>query len=282
MTKKQTIMLAMAGAAILAGAKAQAQFSYSSGDLLLDFRPTSTSSPNPDLTIDLGNVSTFVAGPLTSGYFAESLLTGTFGGAANVNFSALASGSASPSNIGPYAHNSVIATVAATSSQPSTPSAATATNPRNHSLSGTANVIDSIGSGPTSPANVISSTANTATVAQSTQVSYTSEVLDSTGNADLGAGGTATLPFNPENTQTGSGSIFSDLFAINNKSSGAATYLGFFTFQSSGEVDFTTPGGVTTDLDPTAVVPEPSTYGMIAGFGVLALALRRQIRSLAA
>jgi hypothetical protein len=52
---------------------------------------------------------------------------------------------------------------------------------------------------------------------------------------------------------------------------GSDTYEGYFTFQTDGEVDFTTAAVV--------AVPEPATYGLLAGAGLLAVAKRRQFRS---
>jgi hypothetical protein len=60
MTKKQTLGLAAAVAALLAGSQAQAQFTFANGDLLLNFRDVS-STGDADVTVDVGNVNTFVS-----------------------------------------------------------------------------------------------------------------------------------------------------------------------------------------------------------------------------
>jgi hypothetical protein len=67
-------------------------------------------------------------------------------------------------------------------------------------------------------------------------------------------------------TGTPGDSIVSDLFEY---SAGQVTYVGDFTFNSDGTVDFSTA--------PSAV-PEPSTYGLIAASGLLLLSFRNQVR----
>jgi hypothetical protein len=54
----------------------------------------------------------------------------------------------------------------------------------------------------------------------------------------------------------------------------AETELGYFSFYGDGEITYTEQNEI-----PTAV-PEPSTYGLLAGLGLLAVSLRRQFRLL--
>src|SRR5580692_3573910 len=66
MNRKQTIMLALSGAALMAGSQAQAQNVYNNEDLLLDFRNYTDAIASPpiasdNVSIDLGNVNTFVS-----------------------------------------------------------------------------------------------------------------------------------------------------------------------------------------------------------------------------
>jgi hypothetical protein len=80
---------------------------------------------------------------------------------------------------------------------------------------------------------------------------------------------------NIESLQSGSGDVYSALWAVPSTQANASdTYEGYFTFKSDGEVDFTAAG--------LSAVPEPSTYGLIAGLGLLGLAFRRQLRSVIA
>jgi hypothetical protein len=70
----------------------------------------------------------------------------------------------------------------------------------------------------------------------------------------------------------GTGSKIYSLLWEYNENSGVDTYLGYFTFNGANdELDFTST---------VAAVPEPSTYGLLAASGLLALALRRQFGSL--
>jgi hypothetical protein len=57
------------------------------------------------------------------------------------------------------------------------------------------------------------------------------------------------------------------LWSVDDKTTLAKTLLGTFALDGSGTLTFT-----------ATAVPEPSTYGLFAGLGVLALSLRRQLR----
>jgi hypothetical protein len=64
--------------------------------------------------------------------------------------------------------------------------------------------------------------------------------------------------------------IVSDLFEYNGTgAAGGSVYEGDFTFNTDGSLDFTTP---------TTAVPEPTTYGILAAGGLLALSLGKQLR----
>jgi hypothetical protein len=73
---------------------------------------------------------------------------------------------------------------------------------------------------------------------------------------------------NTTSSSFASGSIRSDLFEYDgNGSSSKAVYQGDFTFNSDGTLDYTFA---------SSAVPEPSTYGIFAASGLLALSMRRQ------
>ena len=59
MNKKQTLMVVLTGAALVAISQAQAQTAYQDDDLLLNFRSLSSGVP-PNVTVDEGNINTFV------------------------------------------------------------------------------------------------------------------------------------------------------------------------------------------------------------------------------
>ena len=107
MKNKQSILIAAAGAALAAALPAQAgQLNYQNEDLLLDFRNTGDLSA-ADVTVDLGQVSTFLnltaATALDTtanhGYtplFNETELINAFGGSLEgVGFTVVATDSAS-------------------------------------------------------------------------------------------------------------------------------------------------------------------------------------------
>jgi hypothetical protein len=75
-------------------------------------------------------------------------------------------------------------------------------------------------------------------------------------------------------SQIGGGLIYEDLWrATKSGTTMAWTYTGFLTFDTTGSSDSLTftPQGL-------VAVPEPSTFGLFGGAGVLALAMRRQFR----
>ncbi len=70
------------------------------------------------------------------------------------------------------------------------------------------------------------------------------------------------------------GAIYEALWTTPATGQGTPAYDGYFSFLPDGEVDFSE--------GTLSAVPEPSTYGLIAAAGLLALAFRRQLRSLTA
>jgi hypothetical protein len=85
------------------------------------------------------------------------------------------------------------------------------------------------------------------------------------------------ISINPESTIAGS-TIVEDLYQDTRSGSlgqSGWTYDGYFT------LTFTGPSSETLTFTPASFVPvpEPATYGLIAGFGLLALSFRRQFLS---
>jgi hypothetical protein len=74
---------------------------------------------------------------------------------------------------------------------------------------------------------------------------------------------------NPVSTIDSSGTILEDLWEV--APSGIDTYEGYFTFNYSGD-------SLTFTSADVSAVPEPTTYGMLAGAGLLLVSFRNQFR----
>lgn len=274
MNKKQTLMVVLTGAALVAISQAQAQTAYQDDDLLLNFRSLSSGVP-PNVTVDEGNINTFVtsvgyentvdlAG--AGGQFTAAGLLGAFGSgypssSKQIGFSAAAEDPAGSTLwltrviSAPHANG---AGLKVSAQQTADVQSATVTT------------IQSIGAGYTSDGAQLGA-GNASEVPNADPNSYATQGvgIDSTLNFQnqtitAGAGGPI------EGIQTGS-TIYEALWEVPTLDSGLGdTYEGYFTFASNGDVQF------------TSAVPEPSTYVLIAGGVLLALAFRRQLRSLAA
>ena len=273
----KSIMLAVAGAALLAASQAKAQLSpaYSQGDLLLDFRNTTSTTP-ADVTVDLGSISTFITltgttdlDPASGGTFTAAELTSLYGAnLTGVGFTAVAD----------TANNLFLTRTQSTTSAPTTKSAEL-TGPQFSTFSTAVNNIGlGASGGNVTTANSLDSGNRIVSVSSGQTDSYQSQGTYNSGNTInynnsvntvSGAGGSM------ENVGNGTSATYSALWEQTpGLPSGTDVYLGYFTFDTDGEVDFTS-----INASP---VPEPSTYGLIAGLGLLALIFRRQFRSLTA
>jgi hypothetical protein len=296
MKKNQTIMLALAGAMFVVAPRTFAQITYNNEDLLLNFRSITTQS-DPNVTVDLGNVNTFVStvaalpggtAVLDSGTgFTASLstgfsyagLTGAVGTPASgnvVGFSAEAADSTgsgllfltraqTTGTLTPPTHVSF--------QQSLTAQANTATAIHGIGLEASAN--PSLSPVPT-VTTLAGSSANAVSYKSSDPQSYQTEGQASVGNPNsISFGGSQNIQTGAggliESTVNGSGNVYEALWEVPVTGTGSDVYEGFFTFQTDGEIDFTTAA--------VAAVPEPSTYGILAGLGLLAVSVRRQFRS---
>jgi hypothetical protein len=293
MTKKTSILIAMAGAALVAASQAQAQTTaYSQGDLLVNLRNPSSSSV-PDFVVDLGAASGYNAStPLTvldssttalwaggaiSGFTDAQLQTaGTFGGLPSSG-NVIGMSAAADTKTG-NGGNSIVnywLTTPLSAAPTSTPTSSALE--LSISTAGTlVTAINNIGagfSGGASPASDFTSLgAHDGTVVQGDTDSYQKNAADTSslhsGEIDYNALEGQGI----ESTQNGSAAIYEALWDVQSKGNGqlSQTYEGWFTYYPDDEITFN--GGV-------SAVPEPSTYGLVAGLSLLALALRRQFRS---
>jgi len=272
-------MLAMTGAALVLASQAQAAnptTTYSADDLLLNFRNPANITGN-DLEVDLGPVSSLTSGVVATSALVEGVY-GTISTGNTVGMSATAA-AASGTTGELWMTRTDDAADAALNKAPSTyiaPGQANFTTQNPIAVK-----IGNIGTGYNG-GTAVSGFANAATVpgvASTSSFSYQGQAEQNTGT------GTATINFASENiaaskggviesAQNGSGNVYEALWDIPaNDVGGAPVYDGFFTFKADGEVDYT---------QAPSAVPEPATYGMFAGIGLAALAMRRQIRSLIA
>jgi hypothetical protein len=279
MNKKQTMLAAVAGVAVMAALQTQAQsFSYTDGseDILLNFH---SGTAGNDLVVDINtynslglnvnNIANFSGQVL-----ASSLVTGEYGTPSTGTPVGFSAGAADSGNTD---------TMWLTRAQSGTTQGTASSQPSSIAASYINSDIDAIGDGGANQRS--SSPANGAAVVPSTATdSYQSQAQNGLGSGlsvygfggrlgVAGAVGSATASF--DSIQNGSGNVYEGLWETPySGQSESSTYLGYFTFQKDGEVDF-------NGADVSAV-PEPSTYGLIAGIGLLALAFRRQLRSVVA
>jgi hypothetical protein len=307
MTKQQTMMIAMAGAALVAATQAQAQFQYNNEDLLLNVRDVSNPTTYSDLTIDLGNVTTLTSLPgttvldtdagaatgtwsTTAGYtpvFSAGDMEGNLGGGwkstKTTGFTVTGANAGGNANNGLGPNTVFLATPTGT-----TQSAGTAF--QQISAQGSlANVLGSIGT---------QAAAGTSASSPGIDDYYlgNSPATDVLTSHEVSTYSSATGSFQEEGQQSPSvpgiinfGSLVGQAVETQISAGGATEYatlydipqtgqaeteLGYFSFYGDGEITYTEQNEI-----PTAV-PEPSTYGLLAGLGLLAVSLRRQFRLL--
>jgi hypothetical protein len=246
----------------LSASAARAQtFTSSPQDLMLDFRQVVNGAPgSTDLTIDVGNAANYrgIATPFTVSINAANI-TGTYGSLNNLLWSVV--GAAYPSTA--PNPNSVPANTLWVTAARDPLNLNTQTSPwvskSAFSQGGAAALITGIPTGAASAGTALSSSA--ATVPDGNSVSYHSYVTDN-GNLQ------GKFQGNIENS-TGaafSGSSRSDLYELQPASGNPnGVYLGYFDLTSAGVLTF-------------VPVPESSTYGIMAGAGLLLVLVRHQFR----
>ncbi len=281
---KKSIALAAAGISLLAATQAQAQFAYTQGDLMLNFREVNGAAQGAfNVTLNLGNAATFASANanqvLAINQFDSTWLTGAtasgnagFGDLNNVRWSSTASLAAA--GLGAD-NNHIWATKARTSNLSTDGSTAgvAGSTPwlrRTETQQGGAGQrINSVGVG----ANAIG--ADFGADATRTDSSSAQSYLGIAGTTGAYNVGGATTYFGTTSTEANTGtsfigSSFLDLYD-SPFGSGNSTYLGYFELQADGDLFF-------YGAQYSSVVPEPTTYAMLSGLGLLALALRRNFR----
>ncbi len=238
----KTAALAALGVAMGTTAKAQ----YNANDLILGF--TKTGAAN-DYVIDLGNANTTVGvGGSTvhdlSGDFSLATLSAQFGG---LNGASMGVAGGNGATAGRDLYYTELRGALGTPPVPgSTAPGSLASTP----IANGANDVSAVANG------LPLSAGQSATPAQGNASSWSTAVVNF--GIDTGR--------NPMSQANGS-LIYEDLYR--GTPNGAFAYDGFFTLDTSGS-------GSLTFTPAATAVPEPSTYGMLAGAGLLALSLRRQ------
>jgi hypothetical protein len=283
MHKRQSLMFALAGIALMAASQAQAQFNYSDGDLLLNFRDPSSPTTVADVTVNLGPITTFstltgttiLNNGANNGYtplFTASELAAAFSSSTTVGFTAAA------------ANNATGATwvTRAEPSGPGTQGTSTGTMG-----AGNASSVDSslnnIGLGAEGMNGTIVTSLDPS--GQIVQVG-SGQSLSYQGSATA-TGVPSVITYIGESTATGSlestattGSsgttVYSALWDVPEspgRTPAPDIYLGYFTFNGANDqVSFTSVNAV----------PEPPAYVLLALTAGVALAFRRQMRALIA
>jgi hypothetical protein len=272
MNNQRTIMIAMTGVSLLVAAQVQAQLDYTSGDLLLNFRNTATVNPvsGTDLEVNAGPVSTIEAATGTEILVPASVVSGVFGSAltgGTVGVSASGDDGSAPSD------DTLFLSRADTTpgTAPTIPAAQAAALTQGLVVTD----IENIGAGGNAGT---SDGTGAATVSAST----TGDSYQAQGEENTTGAGQAVINFGShenvasskggviETIQTGSAPVYEALWEVPVSGSGSDTYLGYLTFDPSGEVDYTSA---------VSAVPEPSTYVLLALTGLFAWIFRRKIRS---
>ena len=247
-------VLASAGLA-LASTSALAQTStYADQDVLLSFRKAGTQN---DLIVDLGSVSAFTqtsSFDLGTKAFNDAILLSIFGGSLNGVVWSVWAGN---NTTGGGNQNWL--------------SGASSTGWSGSTLVGTksvASAINSYGGNNINPAQVFSTQVPGNPTEYTTPTSSSFSFTTYQGNA-----GKVNGTFSQGSTDIGNGVTFGTIGYFTDitgtKGGGSSVVLGDFTFNAL------TGDGMWNGADQVAA-PEPGTYGILAGAGLLALSLRRQ------
>jgi hypothetical protein len=240
MNIQERIMIAVTGLSLLAVSQARAQLGYSPGDLLLNFRDTADFTGN-DLEVDAGPITAIEAFQGTEVLVSSTLVQGVYGApsaSVPIGFSASADDGSAPSDDTLFLSRADTTPGTAPTTQSSQASALT------QSLVLTS--INQIGIGgndgtPNGPGAAIVTGATTGNSYQAQGEQNNSEsgqaIIDFGSHENVGSskGG------NIESIQDGSGTVYEALWEVpvGSATTASDTYLGFFTFDTDGEVDFT-------------------------------------------
>ena len=246
-----TAVLAIAAALFTQGARGQ---SYNDDDLILGFNLNGGAS---DYVINLGSSSTIVGGSSVvdlSGSFNRSTFNSLWASPTGPRVGVVGGANSTSVDVFQTAtRGGGVGASAAVKGSEAVPATINITT--KSKLQGDLGALIA--------ANLTLSTAGSSVVDSSKN--YTSKIAGST------IGGTTTWwgqqSVNPQSTFDVTGIVYEDLFF--GTAGGAYSYQGYFTIDLSGS-----SGSITFTPKDLVAVPEPRTYGIIAGAGLLWLTLR--------
>jgi hypothetical protein len=266
---------ALVAALGLAGATAaHAQTVPNTGDLVIGFTSTAA-GVTQDYFVDIGQFSALTSpNDNLSSLLSFSTLQSVFG-------SALTSGNVNVGVIGADSVNGLLWDTSKRNSGPFTPDYTVANStapgtPTSGQLSAAQSTAGGLNVGPSG---------GSVGYAKSNNDSWSSLIAqkpgaksDSTAYGTLGINSFAAQVSNPMATVAADGSggftVNLDLYGDNNNNGTTGRkflYDGYFSMDYN-----TTSDSLSLVFDPAAAVPEPGTYGLLAGAGLLLVALRRQ------
>jgi hypothetical protein len=269
LTRKITPILGVTGLAFAALTANAQVIQYNTGDLIVDFSKAGSS----DLEVDIGSIAALTSEAQSAGgtydlggaggpYDPSAQLLANFGSASGVTFTAFGVAGTGAPGSDDY--------LSLKRSNPGTQN----TTPGDWTPSKGNNIlaqINGITTGLTSYSGQIAadSVANTpSAVLVPSSSSQSPAYVDS---YTYGKSGLTGYTGTSIGNTLSSSSVVSDLYDYAELGSGTkATYEGYFTFNSDGSLDFTTA---------FAPVPEPKTYGLAAGAGLLIFSLRNRLKS---
>lgn len=253
-------MLAAAGAFLVAGSQALAQsFGYSDDDLLLNFRNAASITAN-DLEVNLGPISDIAAFQGTEMVVPASLIQSVYGSPSvslPIGFSASAAdASGTTGTIWLTRADITPSTEPATASGQQVFSAQNLVAARIANIGAGANAGTILAQGQATVPGATSGSSYQAQAEQSSAEQYQS-IVDFAGDENVvtSKGG------NIESVQDGSGTVYEALWKVPVTGT-PDTYLGYFTFKTSGEVDFTSASVVSVTPTLTIVINGPKSVSL--------------------
>jgi hypothetical protein len=244
--KHKLLAITLGVGLLTAGFQVAAQISYNGDDLLVNFRDTADVT-GLDLEVDLGPISTLQAFQGTEMLVSSNLVEGVYG----------APNESTPIGMSATAGDDTSGTLwlSRVDSTPGTPPSAVSGQQAQSEQFLTGAAIDNIGADATAgapdgsgAATVTGATSGFSYQAQGEEntstLGQTAINFGSTQNINASKGGAIEI------VQSGAGAVYAALWEVPPTGSGSDTYLGFLTFQTDGEVDYTSAGTVVVQPRP--------------------------------